>query len=566
MRQIGIAPSEAVGDPRREGVGRLPGWPAVVGLFLGSLVLYCINLGQPVENPDEFYHILAARGLLETGEPRIADGLYWRSYLFTRLVAASFWLLGDGLVAARLPSVIATATLVVVLFLWVRREAGAGPAWLAAGLYAVSPFAVEIAQFSRFYALQALAVVGTAWLVLELVGRPAHPRMQAIRLVGAGGLAAVAVSLQPTSLMGLAGLAAWVVPALALRLLGRTDPSRRVRLGLVAAAALLAATALAVALASDRLAGLWTLYREVPLFNVPLREQFWFYYLWYLLLYPALWVPVGLLAMVAIARAPGLGSLATVTFATSFLLGSFAGSKALRYIAFAQPFLFVLWGLALAVLLPALVGWLGRLARELEQLLTGLGNRARLAARALIAAALAALLLTNPFWLRTASLLADLPLGPEIPDSDWERAAPVLRPLLAEAAVLVNTEELGPLYYFGRHDILYSPSKLAELPPAARSDLGRDPRTGRPVIGSLEALERVIRCYPSGLFLTPALHWRRPYLADPEAVDLLERLAEPVELPAGSHVHAYRWRHPPPDPADGEACRGLPGLAGAAQR
>jgi hypothetical protein len=564
MRQTGIVPGEALGDPGREGVGSLSGWPAVALLFLGSLLLYCVNLDQPVENPDEFYHILAARGLLETGEPRIADGFYWRSYLFTRLVAASFRLLGDGLVAARLPSVIATSVLVVVLFLWVRREAGAGAAWLAAGLYAISPFAVEVAQFCRFYALQALAMVGTAWLVLELVGRPARPRVQAARLVGAGGLAAVAVGLQPTSFMGLAGLAAWAVPALALRLLGRADLPWRARLGWLAAGVLLAVAALAVALASGRLAGLWELYREVPLFNVPLREQFWFYYLWYLLLYPTLWTPIGVLAVVAIVRSPGLGSLAAVTFAVAFLLGSFAGSKALRYLAFAQPFLFVLWGLALAALLPALAGWAGRLARELERRLAGLGSRARLAGRALIAAGLGVLLLANPFWLRTASLLADLPLGPELPDSDWERAAPILRPLLAEAAVLVNTEELGPLYYLGRHDILYSPSKLAELPPAIRADLGRDPRTGRPVIGSLEALERVIRCYPSGLFLAPALHWRRPYLADPEAADLLERLAEPVELPAGSHVHAYRWRHEGIGPGEAEACRGLPGLPGLA--
>lgn len=561
MRQIGVVPSEAVPDRERTGPSGLSGRLAAVGLFLGSFLLYLVNLDQPAENPDELYHILAARGLLETGEPRIAEGLYWRSYLFTRLVAASFWLLGDGLVAARLPSVIATALLVATLFLWVRREAGSGAAWLAAGLYAVSPFAVEIAQFCRFYALQTLAFVGVCWLVLELVGRPARPTVQAARLLAALALAAFAIALQPTTYMGLAGLAAWAVPALALRRLARSDLGWSARLGWLAAAAALAAAALAAGLTSGWLGDLWSLYREAPLFNVPLKEQFWFYYLWYLLLYPTLWTAIGVLAVVAIARAPALGGLVATVFAIVFLLASFAGSKALRYIAYAQPFLFVLWGLALSTLGPALAGWGRQLAHRLEDGLAGLGGHGRLAGRALIGAGLGALLLANPFWLRTASLLADLPLGTEIPDSDWERAAPALRPLLADAAVVVNTEELGPLYYLGRHDILYSPSKLAELPPSIRADFGRDPRTGRPVIGSLEALERVIRCHPSGLFLAPALHWRRPYLADAEAVDLLGRLAEPVALPAGSHVHAYRWRHGGPGPGEAEACRGLPGPA-----
>jgi len=564
MHRDGVVPGARLADAPDQRVDRSPGWWIGATLGVASFLLYLVNLDQPSDNPDEFYHMLAARGLLETGEPRIAEGVYRRGVLFTHLVAASFRLLGESLVAARMPSVLATVAIVLLLFLWVRREAGPTAAALVAGFYAVSPFAIEIAQFCRFYALQTLAFLGSTWLVVETLGRPTRPAVQLLRLLAAAGLALLAVQLQPTTYLGLAALAAWVVPVLVLRLLRRADLSWSARLSRLLGGALLVAVGLGLALASGWLAELWVLYREPPLFNLPMKEQFWFYYVRYLLFYPTLWTTIGVLAILAIVRAPLLGAVATVLFAVSFVLGSFGGSKGLRYLAYAQPFLFVIWGLAIAALLPLLAAAGRWLAERLEVALAELGGAARPASRALVGAALAMLLLANPFWLRSASVLADLPLGPETPDTDWRRAAPLLVPLLAETAVVVNTEELGPLFYFDRHDILFSPSKLAELPPENRADFARDPRTGRPVIGSLETLEKVIRCAPSGLFLAPALHWRRPHLATPEAVALLDRLAEPVEMPPDSHVFAYRWRHEPSEAA--EICGALPLPAAARAR
>lgn len=564
MRQIRVEPAAIAADSSGQGADKGVGWLLGSGLCLASFLLYLINLDQPSENSDEFYHMLAARGLLSTGEPRIAEGFYWRGYLFTQLVAVSFRVLGESLVAARMPSVIATVLVVLLLFLWIRREAGPIAAVLVAGLYAISPFAVEIAQFCRFYALQTLAFLGATRLVVEVLSRPARPAFQGGRLLAAAMLTALALHLQPTTYLGLAALASWVVPVLVLRLLKRSDLSRSVRLAWLVGGALVILGGLATAVVSGKLTELWNLYREPPLFNIPMKEQFWFYYVWYLLLYPTLWTSIGILAILAIIRAPVPGGVATVVFAVSFVLSSFGGSKGLRYIAYAQPFLFVIWGLAIAAVLPALATTMCRLAERLEGVLTGFGVAARTVSRALVVAALAILLLANPFWLRTASVLADRPLGPETPDTDWRRAASVLLPLLRDAVVVVNTEELGPLFYFDRHDITFNPSKLAELPVESRFDFARDPRTGRPVIGSLEALESIVRCSPSGLFLAPAVHWRRPYLATPEAVALLERLAEPVEMPAESHVFAYRWRQETPTPV--ESCRGLPLPVGTTTR
>lgn len=525
--------------------------PHALFLFAASVALYLINLDRP-EIHDELYHVLAARGLLESGEPRIAEGLYWRGFLFTRLVALSFTLFGEGLWSARLPSVFAAALVPVVLFFWVRRAAGPLAAWLTAGLFAVSPFAVEVAQFARFYALQVLAFTLGSWAIWALLCAPAGLVGQLLRGVVALGGLVLAVALQPVTLIGVVGIAAWAVPAFLTRL-----PNGKLRF--LVAVGLVVAGLLALAfLGEEGLRQMWRLYRDVPLFNVPYKDQFWFYYLWYLLLYPTLWTLIGPCTIIALVRAPTLASFAATSFALSFLLNSFAGSKGLRYLAYAQPFLFMLWGIGLAAVVvhvPAL--WAsGRAA--LVRILAGLGSWAKAAAAALLYAALASVLLVNPFWLRTIGLLAAIPIGPEIPDPDWRRAAPVLRPLVGEVAVVTGTDDLANLYYFGRHDVLFSPSKFHELYDVVFKDFDRDPRTGRPVIASLEALERVIRCYPSGLFLSPEGHVGKPFFVDEPVRALLQRTAEPVAVPPESHTFAYRWSVDTRSSLPAEACRDLP--------
>ena len=54
--------------------------------FFGACLLYTINIDR-FPHPDELYHILAARGLLESGEPRIAEGVYERVFAHTWLIA-----------------------------------------------------------------------------------------------------------------------------------------------------------------------------------------------------------------------------------------------------------------------------------------------------------------------------------------------------------------------------------------------------------------------------------------------------------------------------------------------
>ena len=513
-------------------------WLAPLLLFLAAVALYCVNLDR-LPDPDELYHILAAHGLVATGEPRIAEGHYDRVLLQTRLVAWSFELFGESLWAARLPSVLFTGLADVLLFLWLRRRAGSAAAWLGAGLFAASPFAIGVAQFCRFYALQTLSFTAACVLTDEALGGAASRRQQLACLALAAAAALLALYLQPTTLLGLAGLGAWAVGALAWPYARDPAlPSRR-KLLVVAAVLVLAIVVVAAAAASGALGALWERYRWTPLFNRGTENQFWWYHAWLNLFYPSLWPLVGIVGMAGLAARPRPVSLALVVFAVGFLLNSFAAAKALRYLAYAQPFLFAVWGIGLVALWPRLRD-LGRDLVAGVRRQTGAGWAARL----LFAGALAFTLLANPFWLRSATMLADVTVPPEVPAGDWRRARPVLAPLVQKAGVVVSTEELGTLYFLGRFDARYSPSKLEELPPEQQHDFGIDPRTGRAVIASEAALQQVMACFQNGLILGLASDWGKPYKIGPALGAFIQAHTTPVELPKGSHLFAYRWQQP----------------------
>ena len=165
----------------RQRDGSIADWMAPLLVFAVACLVYSINLGR-MAHPDEYHHILAAQGLVATGEPRIAEGLYTRVFLQTWLVAKSFGIFGESLAAARVPSLVATSLLVALLFVWLRREAGTPAAWIGATLFGLSPFAVEMAQFCRFYALQSLVMVITATVVFAGVKAPADPPWRRLTL------------------------------------------------------------------------------------------------------------------------------------------------------------------------------------------------------------------------------------------------------------------------------------------------------------------------------------------------------------------------------------------------
>lgn len=538
-------------------------------LFVGAALLFSINLDR-LPNPDELYQIMAAEGLNATGEPRIADGLYTRAYAQTWLIALSLQLVGDTLWAARLSALVSMAGVVALLFVWLHRSAGPLAGWITALGFALSPFTVVTAQFARIYGVQTLAfflVCFLTYLALRRDEAGGHWRwlLAPWRLLPLG-LAALclllAQHLQPTTLLGTVGLAIWACGALALPWL--RDPAVPVRPKLVGVGLclLLGALALAGAWQLGILERLWLSYRNVPIFNEDTKDAFWYYHGWYSLMYPSLWPLTGILALLALAAAPRPASLALCVFAIGFLLNSFAAAKSMRYIAYAQPFLWALWGMGLAAVAGPLYRFLAGLPARLAAVLPVTQAWARPLAMAAAAAAILFLLIANPATVRTATFLADIPAPGEQPDPDWRAARPALEPWVQRVPVVVTSEELGALYFLGRFDIRFSPSKLREFDGA---EFDPDPRTGRAVISRPETLRLVFQCHTEGLFVIPARMWRRDHLFSEEVRQLILSSTRPLTLPPGTRILAYTWQHEEGTPRPPE-CATVPPMPGPQAR
>lgn len=515
--------------------------PLLMGLM--ALAVRLPHLDEPAHF-DELYHLLAAQSWLAEGELRIAEGIYDRTSLFTITIAAWMRLFGDSLEVARLPSVFAGTALVVAAYLWVKEVAGTPAAWIAALLLALWPDGIHVSQFLRFYALQGLLFWLGAIALYRLISRSFDPWTAA---AGAAALLA-AVYLQAISLIGILGLGLWVGLVLGVPWARRAERQHLAAAGGVVALA--AGAILWSGIGTELIA--W--YRTAPLWNQEQQDTFWFYHLQLMLDYAALWPFTAIAVLIGLAKRPEPTSFCICVFATAFLLHSFAGPKSMRYVYYALPFLFVLWGIALAEVGPPL--WRFVRSRTAEVLAAvGIGDR-RVAGGLAFLLVLLSAMATNGMAIKTGAHLAGvyLPTNPAPPD--WAAAYEALDPWLRDADVVLTTSELEALYYLGRYDILISKSRLTELDPANR-DFAIDPRTGRPMIGSADAVARVIGCYQTGLIVSSNSRWRSLGQLDHEAANLIVEQARRVDLDARG-VRAYVWHHPDGPPGPPEACAALP--------
>jgi hypothetical protein len=224
---------------------------------------------------------------------------------------------------------------------------------------------------------------------------------------------------------------------------------------------------------------------------------------------------------------------------------SFGGAKAERYLYFALPFFFVLWGMALATLLPGL-------RASAERALTALGVT-RLSLKGVdvvswtfTAAAVAFVASQNEAPRKTVRMI--FPAGEERPyrEADWVPVLPLLRPLVDSADVVVGSYLLKPMYYFGRGDVHLSWSETAEsgFANGRPIEFSIDPRTGRPGISTPASLQQLIKCFGSGLVLVERFHLNRAHMVPKETSAFLIANTSEIPLPPETWVRAFRWRHP----------------------
>ncbi len=530
---------------------------AALFLFGFSVIIRFIEIDRP-PHVDELYHILAAKGWLVHGEPRIADGLYTRAQLFTMLVAGSLGIFGDNLVAARLPSIIAGSLLVAAVFLWTRAVAGTAAAWIAALLLCLSAMSFQLFLWARFYALHALvfwlAAIGAYALVEARLGLGTRLGLA----VGSVGAALLALHLQTLTLVGLAALAFWLGLAAGLPWLWSLGGARwRWPLLIGIAGALLAALALLVSL--GLLDGLWQGYRSAPPHSAEHRNEVWFYHLLLLQRYPAIWPFFPFVGLIALAVRPRPALFCFSVFTAVFVLELFAGMKDQRYLLFAMPFFYVLCGIALAATLGRLVNLLSTAGdRAAAALLPG-GLR-RPAKWAAIAASLLFLIGANGSTAKTAltfvgvRLSADdggIGIASNAISAAWSAAGAALEPWLDEQRVVVTMAEELTLYYIGDYDILIDRNRAAEL---RAGEFAVDPRNGRTVVSEPASVELILDCYREGLIIGDTQVWRKRARVDDQLADLIERRTTRIDLPIAPPLVLFRWERVGPRP---DACADL---------
>lgn len=520
-----------------------------IALILGiALALRLANLDH-TPHFDELYHILAGRSLIEQGNLCIAQCLrpYARGSLFTLLVAGTFELGDVSVVAARIPSVLAGALWVLVVFLWTRRFAGRGAAWFAGLLFAFAPGGIYLSQISRFYALHGLLF----WLGISGFFLLFHEKLSLRNalLVGAGAALFFfgAYELQITTLVGLAGVGLWVIILLLPRLLRRLSDRPWFRWA-VAGGIALAVAAVAVAWGSGLIEQLWTRYRWSSFHAAGGRDDVLFYHRWFMSEYPGLYTFFPLAAIVALARVPRPGFFSAVVFLSVLVLHSFAGFKGFRLIYYAMPFFFILWGVAASAAFDALRTYAATIADRL------LGGKATSPIVALTATAglgiafLFALGTTTAYnttyYLLTAND-AEWPASkPHYRgQSDWEAVDPVLQPIADTVEVVLTSAPPKAIYYLDRVDGAINRNQLylgGSGTPS--SEFSRAPQTGHPVISEPGSVRRVLECYRSGLIVSEDGHWARPAFVPPATAAFVEARTARIPLPEGTGMVAFRWR------------------------
>ena len=518
------------------GVAGGPYWEMLVIAALASAVRL-IHL-DALHSTDDYYHLLAARSWLQDGTLNIAGGTaYERASFFTYLVAWFMRLFGESSYVARLPGALAGAAWVTLLFVWLRSRAGRTAAWVAALLFCVDPGAIWLSRIVRFYTLHGLVFLAVAIGVYHLATRAEFRFKSAV--VGLGVIAGLALAyhLQVTTVIGTIALSAWLIVDLGPRAIRsiRQEPKGRLAWTLAIGTGLLLLAGVAMiqsGLAFEYLRR----FQSVPMWASEHQDALGYYFRRLERAYPVLVALSPVAAVLAIARNGRVAVFCVILFCVPFLLHSLAAFKAERFLSYAMPFFFAIWGMAVVAAGPALfrtaetavAHFLAAKARP---------SLLRLGAGLLLVVMTGGVVYATPALVDAYQLVR--PGHP--PPLDWRPNWVDARPLLAgpadSASIVMGTFGPSVLYNLGRLDVvvgdqvsIYNGGEFAE----AR-------QLGRPAISSPESLETLIRCHRSGLVVVDWNLWGAEWGMSQQLIAVVTDRAEPIPLPSGWGIHAYRW-------------------------
>lgn len=558
-------------DPSRaeymkSGTAALFAFETLLLMVLAAAVRLATMPQEPIN--DELFHVLAAKQFLADGTLSIAEGLpYERARLFTLAVAASMRMVGETLLGARFPSLIAGTLVVGFTFVWLRSLGERWAGWIAGILLIFDPVVMGLSQMSRFYSFQHLSFLLGVIAVYCLLARPLSP-WRSLSLVAAALLfLALALTFQPVSIIGFFGLVLFVVgyrgPAVARR--AWESPWRwwLFTSGMVGAA-LLAGLMLRSGLLDKYLA----LVGFVPPSAEGAATSYEYYFVILLDWYPALWSLFPLSVLLAIRRQPLIALLCTCVFGVTLMIESLVPWKGARFLTYVIPMFAIVSALSVVEACRFIRGWIVELLNGFAWTAWRPRTAKRLAAAGVVIILGFAAVAHRPFY-RAAIAMTRTDLSytyPGMPPRglpvSWARARAVLKPYRDRSAVLVSSSPVKALYFLGQVDYVLNTLLLRRLSPEEK-ELIDDERFGRPVIASPRALETVMACHESGLIVVERSGWRGSRIT-PETADYIEANAQVIELPERWGVLAFHWTSETLRAGRGCSARSEPGAARAA--
>lgn len=459
-----------------------------IGLFVVSISLFALitrifQLDDPIFY-DEYYHILAGKSWASDGSFTLFEGAYERAPLYTTITGWLFRTFSSTeAYVARAPNVLAGVFLVVVASLWTRTTVGRFAGWIAAILLICWPNGMQMSQIVRFYALQGL----TFFVMAIAIYHALQPQRSALRTSLFGVVAAVffwiSLQLQESTLVGLAGIILWIgffviIPWVYQR--------SAVGLWLLLGLGFLALAALIMLGVLDNT---WERYRSSPWDKDPTA-----YHRQLRTLYPLLWPLTPILALFAVREFGKPASFCLVVAGFGILAHSLAGVQNLRHIYYLSPFLFALWAMGLQATLPAVIERLNSASKETfysaGTLLSGL--------------ACAFAVLANEAVTDSLKEVAtgDRPRFEVV--RNFGDANAIIASEREQGAVVVATNDLEAVYYFGGLDVVFSQNWL---PVMKNEEFAIDPRTGRPLISKESSLKAVVQSHPRGVLVASRRWW-----------------------------------------------------------
>jgi hypothetical protein len=527
-------------------------WAMAALLFSLALLTRLIGIGDHPPRTDELFHILAGRSWAENGTLAMGDGEYLRARYYTMATGIMFELFGFGMAEGRALSAIGGALQVMALGLWMRSITGdlwAG--WAAALLLCFNAEAIEQSQTARFYTWHALGTWLFAISSFALVTGAATAgklRLAALLVVAIVSLA-VAAHLQQTTAVVVAGVLAWT--GLWLLINHKLDFIIRspVRLKAVAAGLIVGAAAMSMA-EWHQIHAQWVFFRRAPAWagksvTAPgfYLNELAFSMNWLFALFP-------LAAIIAWRRYRDATLFCIVIAAVILIVQSLGGMKATRYVYYAFPFIFALWGLTFAAAMPAIRQYGASLAPPLWP------RPARVALVWGLATIVAGVALLSPNSYRDTARAGIRYLKTGSPDDlqetaghhrdevDWSPYVATLKSL-TRRDVFIATDLQRTIFYLGDFDILLNQSELDDAgKDTGRAEFSWDDRSGHTDISRGSSLRLLMRCYATGSLLVSDQKMQSPDIS-PDAAKVIREEMQAIALPAALRMHAYTWTRTP---------------------